>query len=734
MQVSGSPQSVSTYPLTIGLENPAHLQEFLNRDLSWLAFNQRVLQEALDERTPLLERVRFLAIFNANLDEFVQKRVGGIKRQLAAGVSTRTQEGLTPRDLLMEIRKRIEQMQQTQADCYTQIILPRLAQHGIHLLPWSQLTQGEQQWARAYFRANLFPVLTPLAVDPGHPFPFISNLSLSLGVLLKLPQHIRSLNHDADKTESSLQFARVKVPSMFPRWVRLPNPSGVTDPYRFVSLEQIIRHNLSDLFEGMEIVEVEPFRITRNAEVDRDEEDAEDLLELIEQELRDRRFAKVVRLQMDAHPNPEVRRFLMEQLELEDLDVFSMPAELDYTSLFAIADLPLPELKHESWTPIVPPRLLDDEADMFSLIRQGDILVHHPYESFKASVERFISGAARDPKVVALKATLYRTTPDAPFIVDLIHAAESGKQVVALVEIKARFDEELNLRIAQRLEKAGVHVVYGIVGLKTHTKTAIVVRHEAEGMRVYGHIGTGNYNPKTAQVYTDLGLFTCNPAITADLVDLFHYLTGRSLKHEFRTLLIAPTNMRRRFHEMIDREIALCPAWRQRGADIHDPLRPLIIAKMNSLEDPIVCRKLYEASQAGVRIKLLVRGFCCLRPGVPGMSENISVSSVIGRFLEHARIFYFHNNGQGEYYIGSADWMYRNLYYRVECITPILDECLRTRLKQILDLMLEDQRQAWDMHPDGSYTQRHPADSDSPEARGSQQRLMELARLEIQPV
>ncbi len=722
-----------TQPTFHGDEDKDHPREFLNRDLSWLSFNERVLHEALDERTPLLERVRFLAIFNSNLDEFVQKRVGGIKRQLAAGVSSRTQDGLTPRELLLAIRERIIQMQQMQADCYTKIILPALAQKGIHLLHWTQLTEDEKQWARDYFRANLFSVLTPLAVDPGHPFPFISNLSLSLGVMLKAPVHVPHLSHDADNGEPGLQFARVKVPTMFPRWIRLGGDHTAPAPYRFVSLEHIIRHNLADLFEGMEIVDVEPFRITRNAEVDRDEEDAEDLLELIEQELRDRRFAKVVRLQMDAHPNQEVKRFVMEQLELEDVDVYAMPAELDYTSLIAIADLNLPELKHDSWTPITPPRLMDDEADMFSLIRQGDIMVHHPYESFKASVERFISGAARDPKVVAIKATLYRTTPDSPFMVDLIHAAESGKQVVALVEIKARFDEELNLRIAQRLEKSGVHVVYGIVGLKTHTKTAIVVRHEAEGMRVYGHIGTGNYNPKTAQVYTDLGLFTCNPQITSDLVDMFHYLTGRSLKHEFRTLLIAPTNMRKRFHEMIEREIALCDGWKKRGADVNDPKRPLIVAKMNSLEDVLVCRKLYEASQAGVRIKLLVRGFCCLRPGVPGLSENITVSSVIGRFLEHSRIFYFHNDGQGEYYIGSADWMYRNLYYRVECITPIKDAGMQVRLRQILDLMLEDQRQAWDMHTDGSYVQRRPTHPDAPQARGSQQRLMDLARQEVLP-
>lgn len=699
----------------------APTSEFLNRDLSWLEFNRRVLHEALDPRTPLLERVRFLAIFSSNLDEFFQKRVGALKRQVEAGVTVRGPDGLSPAEVLAAIRQRVLQMLQVQADCYVNEIRPALAQHGVYLLSWNDLTPEEREWAHHYFRSHLFPVLTPLAVDPGHPFPFISNLSLSLGLIVRPP------GRRPASDPGSWQFARVKVPSMFPRWVRLGEPTA-SGPYRFVSLAEIIRQHIQELFEGMVLEEVEPFRITRSADVELDEEEAEALPALIEQELRERRFARVIRLEMDAHPHPHMKKYLMEQLELDESDVYAMPAELDYTSLFMIADLDLPHLRYTPWVPVVPPRLADDEADIFSLIRQGDILVHHPYESFKASVERFIQAAVADPRVAAIKVTLYRTTPDSPFILDLIRAAEMGKQVVALVEIKARFDEEVNLRIAQRLEKAGVHVVYGIVGLKTHTKTAIVVRQEADGMQVYAHIGTGNYNPKTAQIYTDLGLFTCRREITSDLVELFHYLTGRSIKRDFPTLLIAPINMRRRFVEMIDREIAHCQAWKERGGDPEDPNRPRIIAKMNSLEDVQICRKLYEASQAGVRIDLIVRGFCCLRPGVPGLSDNIRVISIIGRFLEHSRIFYFHNAGQSEYYIGSADWMYRNLYYRVEAVTPIFDPLLQQRLRQILEIMLADRRQAWDVLPDGSSIQRQP-DPDDPETSiGTHQRLMDLAR------
>jgi polyphosphate kinase len=722
---------------------------FLNRELSWLEFNRRVLHEALDERTPLLERVAFLAIFNSNLDEYYQKRVGGLKRQIAAQVSHRSPDGLTPSEQLSAIRRAVHPMLQQQADCFEQVIKPLLTEQGIHLLKWKQLNDEQRARATEYFQKNLFPVLTPLAVDPGHPFPFISNLSTSLGVMLSDPQEDdapakgESQNNDDDwdaGEANRYHFARVKVPAVLPGWVRLDGDSDGEDDqgHLFVNLEQIIRHNLDELFQGMKIIEAQPFRVTRNADVERDEEDAEDLLELIEQELRDRRFAQAVRLEVSDDPQRPMNRLLAEQLDLRDQEIYQMPGELEFTDLWTIHSLNKPELKYEPWKPVVPPRLADTEADIFSIIRAGDVMVHHPYESFGASVERFIHAAATDPKVIAIKLTLYRTSGDSPFIPDIIRAAESGKQVVCLVELKARFDEERNVQLAHRLEKAGVHVVYGVVGLKTHTKTSLVVRHEADGMRCYAHIGTGNYHSKTASLYTDLGLFTADPLITADMIEMFHYLTGMSRKRDFKKLLIAPTNMRSRLVGMIDREIEHCKAWHDRGAAPDDPNRPTIIAKMNSLEDRDICRKLYEASGAGVRIKLIVRGFCTLRPGVPGLSDNITVVSVIGRFLEHSRIFFFHNNagaeGQAEYYIGSADWMYRNLTSRVECVTPITDPSLQARLKQIIDILLADRRQAWDMQPDGMYVQRQPDPNDPDSAIGTHQRLMELTRKEVMMV
>ena len=705
------------------------LGEFLNRELSWLEFNRRVLHEALDERTPLLERVSFLAIFTSNLDEYYQKRVGGLKRQIVAGVQTRSVDGLSAEETIKLIRAAILPMVKTQAHAYLTQIKPALAEQGIHLLAWKELTDAQRQKANAYFQRNLFPVLTPLSVDPGHPFPFISNLSTSLGVLLRHPGEPGGA-HEAEGDDTGERFARVKVPGVLPRWVPLESDE-VSGEYRYVALEDIIRHNLDQLFEGMSIEAIEPFRVTRNADVERDEEDAEDLLDLIEQELRDRRFAKVIRLETDDSPSLPINQFLIRELGLHGEDVYEMPGLLDYTPLFAICGINRPDLKHKAWTPIVPPRLADEDASIFSIIRQGDVMVHHPYESFAGSVERFIRTASRDPDVVAIKLTLYRTAADSPFIPDLIKAAESGKQVVVLVELKARFDEQRNVHLAQQLEKHGIHVVYGLVGYKTHTKTSLVVRRESDGMRCYAHIGTGNYHSKTANLYTDLGLLTADPRITNDLVELFHYLTGRAVKKDFKHLLIAPINMRRRFDQLIDREIAHAEAWRNRGAKADDPDRPRIIAKMNSLEDMKLIRRLYEASNAGVKIDLIVRGFCVLRPGVPGMSENITVTSVIGRFLEHSRIYCFHNAGSPEYFIGSTDWMYRNLNNRVECITPIYDPAHQQRLRHILEVCLADHRQAWDMQGDGNYIQRTvPDDADpmSPAALGTHQSLMHLAR------
>ncbi len=664
--------------------------QFLDRELTWLEFNRRVLHQALDPRTPLLERVRFLSIFSSNLDEFFMKRVGGLKRQVAMGLTGRSRDGATPAEQLVAIRQTVIPLLGMQTSCFESDIRPCLAAEGIHLLRWSELTDDERLRAKEHFRSEVFPVLTPLSVDPGHPFPFISNLSVSLAVSVQHP--------DVDEQ----LFSRVKVPDSLAQWVALHQPDE--GRYRFVSLMDVIEHNIEDLFPGMRICHVMPFRLTRNADVERDEEDAEDLLEMVEQELRLRRFERAVRLETAPDPNPWMHHLLMEELELQDSDVYEIALPVDFRSLNEIADLPHPALHYPVFTPAVPTALADDDTDIFSAIRASDLLVHSPYESFNASVERFIRSAADDPKVLAIKMTMYRTGDDSPFVRTLIRAAESGTQVVCLVELKARFDEQRNMQLAQALEKAGVHVVYGIVGYKTHTKMALVVRREVDGLRSYAHLGTGNYHTGTANLYTDLGLFTCSRAITDEMMQLFNHLTGRSLQKNYRKLLVAPLTMKERFYEMIDREIEHVKA----GRPAH------IVAKMNSLEHRGICRALYRASAAGVPVDLIVRGFCCLRPGVPGLSENIRVISVIGRFLEHSRLYHFRNGREdpidGEFFIGSADWMHRNLLARVEAIAPIEQRALREQCWHILSVMLDDQCQAWDMQPDGTYVRRTPTD------------------------
>jgi polyphosphate kinase len=698
-----TPTDVETTGLTSETPSPAL---FVNRELSWLEFNRRVLHEALDARTPLLERVGFLTIFTSNLDEFFMKRVGGLKRQLATGVVSQSLDGKTAGQQLSAIRAAVLPMLADQARVYREEIRPALRTHGVHLLDWQELTEDERKFADEYFRRDLFPVLTPLAVDPGHPFPFISNLSESLGIVLRHPE------------EGERLFARVKIPANLPSWIRLGGPTDGS--YRYARLQDIMINNLPALFPDMEVLGVMPFRVTRNGDVERDEEDAEDLLEMMEEELRARRFASVVRLEHGPNPDAWLLRFLLDELELGEQDIYELTDELDYTSLRPLLELPLPQLKAEPWVPVVPGPLADNEVDIFSVIRSGDLLVHHPYESFTASVERFLSAAAADDKVLAIKMTLYRTGDDSPFIGTLVRAAEAGKQVVCLVEVKARFDEQRNIQVAQMLEKAGVHVVYGIVGLKTHAKIALAVRREPEGLRCYAHIGTGNYNSGTARLYTDFGLFTAKPDFTEDVVELFHYLTGRSMKRDYRRLIVAPVNMKKHFLEMIDREAEQASHGRPAG----------IVAKMNSLEDPQVIQALYRASRAGVPIDLIVRGFCCLRPGVAGLSESIRVMSVVGRFLEHSRVFWFRNGAEdpidGELYIGSADWMYRNLQNRVEAVTPIEERSLRERLWQTLQVMLGDQRQAWDMDGDGNYVQRSPVDAAV--ELGTHRRLMALAQ------
>jgi len=684
------PKATDPHPVPEGapLDHPAL---YFNRELSWLDFNWRVFAQALDERTPLLERVRFLAITANNLDEFIRKRVGGLKRQHAAGVRVLSPDGRTPKEQLDLVVAAARPMQLRLCETWEHVLRPRLEAVGVVVRDYASLTEAQREALDAHFRSAIFPILTPLAVDPGHPFPFLSNLSLSLAVMLR---------HPARGTE---HFARLKVPTSRGRWLAVPG-----EPLHFVALEEVIRHNAESLFRGMVVEGVYAFRVTRNADVSRNEEEADDLLALISEELRERKFAEVVRLEVEAAMPPRVRQILQRELDLDAEDVVAVDGLLDLTGLFALADLDLPEHRFPPWEPVVPARLRhpgesEDEADIFSVIRAGDLLVHHPYESFAASVLRFIEEAAVDPAVLAIKMTLYRTGKESPIVQALIRAAEHGKQVAVLIEVKARFDEEYNIEFAQMLEKAGVHVTYGLVGLKTHCKTALVVREESGGpggsvLRVYCHVGTGNYNPQTARLYTDLGLLTARPDVGTDLVHLFHYLTGYAPEQRYEKLVVAPRDMRDRFVALIRREVE-----HQRRAGTGR-----IIAKMNALDDPVVMQELYRASQAGVRIDLVVRGHCRLRPGVPGYSDHIRVVSIVGRFLEHSRIYHFHNDGAPVTYIGSADWQRRNLEERVEVLVPVEDEALRARLVRTLAFCLDDNRLAWDLHADGRYVQRTP--------------------------
>ncbi len=688
-------------PRNASLDHPTL---YFNRELSWLDFNWRVLYQAMDTRMPLLERVRFLAITSSNLDEFFRKRIGGLKRQKLAGVRALSPDGRTPQEQLELCRAAVRPIFRTLTKLWKEDLKPQLeADAGIVIHNYEDLSKHRQRKLDVYFQENIFPILTPLAVDPGHPFPFISNLSLSLAVTLRHP------------TRGTTHFARLKVPTSRGRWVPLAKPN------HFVPLEQVIKHNLSELFRGMELVDAHAFRITRNADIRRDEEEAEDLLEMISEELRERRFAPVVRLELEQGMPQEVRGVLIRELQLEEVDVYETEGLLNYTDLFVLAGLDVPEHQFAPWEPVIPSRLLRDpegkeHVNMFSMIREGDIMVHHPYESFTASVQRFVEEAAVDPQVLAMKLTLYRTSEESPIVAALIRAAELGKQVAVLVEVKARFDEENNIEWAQMLEKSGVHVTYGLVGLKTHTKTTLIIREEPGGLRTYCHIGTGNYNSKTARLYTDLGLFTCSTDLGYDVTNLFHYLTGYAPEQHYRKLLIAPREMRKTFFKLIREEVR----HQKRSGNGR------IVAKMNGLDDVEMIQELYRASQAGVKIDLIVRGHCRLRPGLPGFSDNIRIISIIGRFLEHSRVYYFGNNGEPLFYIGSADWMRRNLDDRVEAIAPIEDEEMRNRLRRLIRFCLEDQRLAWDLFPDGFYIQRQP--NEEAEEEGLHNLLMRRAR------
>ncbi|MDY7020003.1 MAG: polyphosphate kinase 1 [Cyanobacteriota bacterium] len=683
----------------INLRDP---QYFFNRELSWLEFNRRVLAEAFDSRTPLIERLKFLAIYSSNLDEFFMVRVAVLKRQQEAQVNKLTPDGRTPEQQLQEINQKLLPMVSEQHEYFEKTLKPELVKFGVHLLNYIDLNQEQRTYLKQYFEEQVFPVLTPLAIDRSHPFPYISNLSLNLAVVLKNP-------------ETKEEFlARVKVPKLFPRFVSLPEDLRVYNAdqpsvWTGVPLEQVIAHNLKSLFPGMDILEYHPFRITRDADLSVQEDEGDDLLLVIEQELRKRRVGgSVVRMEINPTMPSSIKETLYQQMELQPEDIYTVEGLLGLKDLMSFMALPLPELKDASWSPVLPRWLQqsdnttnasnqDEEAkDIFSTVRQKDVYVHHPYQSFSATVQRFIEQAAYDPDVLAIKMTLYRTSGDSPIINALIAAAANGKQVAALVELKARFDEENNIQWARKLESSGVHVVYGVGGLKTHTKIVMVVRQEDGKIRRYAHIGTGNYNPKTAKLYTDIGLLTCREDIAADLTDLFNFLTGHSRQQSYRKLLVAPVNIRDRFLTFIHREIENV----QRGETGR------IVAKMNSLVDPVIISTLYEASRAGVTIDLIVRGICCLRPGLEGISDNIKVISIVGRFLEHSRIFYFYNGGKEEVYIGSADWMPRNLDRRVEAITPIENREMIKDLQEILGIMLSDNRQAWDLQPNGEYIRR----------------------------
>jgi polyphosphate kinase len=682
-----------------------HPNLYFNRELSWLDFNARVLAQVLDARTPLLERVRYLSIAASNLDEFFRKRVGGLRRQEAAGVRTLSPDGRTPTQQLALIRDAVRVVYPLLIRIWERELRPALERDaGIVLRSYRSLTAEQAEALDQHFRDEVFPILTPLAVDPGHPFPFISNLSLSLAV---------TMHHPARGTE---HFARLKVPISRGRWLPVPG-----EEHHFLPLEELIQYNVSDLFRGMEIDSVSPFRITRNADLRRNEEEADDLLAMISEEVRERRFAEVVRLEVDASMPAQVRSLLMRELDLDAQDLFVADGLLELSDLAALADLPLPEHQYPPFEPIVPIRLRhegesEDAADIFTVIRNRDLLVHHPFESFQASVQRFVETAAEDPRVLAIKLTLYRTSEDSPIVAALLRAAENGKQVAALIELKARFDEEKNIELAQELEKAGVHVTYGLVGLKTHGKTVLVVREDRDGLRTYCHIGTGNYNPKTARLYTDSGLLTADREIGKDLVNLFHYLTGYAPEQRYTKVIVGPRHMRPAFLDLIDEEVEI---QRQRGCG-------RIIAKMNALDDPVMIQALYRASREGVSIDLIVRGHCRLRPGLKGFSDNIRVISIVGRFLEHSRVFVFGGGGKPRAFIGSADWQRRNLEDRVEVVVPVDDEEAQGRLIRTMQFCLEDNRLAWELRPDGCYIQRRPSNGEA--ERSVHEVLMERAQ------
>jgi len=672
----------------INLKDPSL---YINREISWLEFNRRVLEEALDKTTPLLERLKFLCIFSSNLDEFFMIRVAGIYDQIAARVFEVSPDGKLPEEQLVEIHKLSRCLVEEQMRCFREEILPELQREKIHIMTYKDLSEEMVEDLRKYYYKEIFPVLTPLAFDPGHPFPYISNLSLNLAVIIKSP-------------EEEEHFARVKIPNVLPRLIRMDSinekckiefqKEGII---KYIFLDEIISNNLNSLFPEMEIIESYLFRVTRDTDVEIQEDEASDLLQTIEEGLRQLRFGSIIRLEVESRMSKKVKDTLLENMELSEDEVYEINGPLGLQDLMIIYNLPFHHLKDSSFHPQIP-QVFEENDDIFSIIRKKDILLHHPYDSFNPVVD-FIRKAAHDPNVLTIKQTLYRVGKNSPIVQALIEAAENGKQVAVLVELKARFDEENNIIWAKALERVGVHVVYGLMGLKTHAKATLIVRKENDGLRRYVHLGTGNYNAITTKIYTDFGLFTCREDIGADVSDLFNFLTGYSRQKKYRKLVVAPTNMRKFLLEKIEREIEV---HRKYG-------NGLLIFKMNALVDPEMIQALYRASQAGVRIKLIVRGICCLRPGITGVSDNITVISIVGRFLEHSRIYYFRNVGDEEVYLGSADLMQRNLDRRVELLFPIEDTSIKDHIiHDILELYLKDNVKARIMNKDGKYSYVRP--------------------------
>jgi polyphosphate kinase len=684
--------------LPTSLSNP-HL--YFNRELSWIDFNWRVLAQVADQRVPLLERARYLAIVQSNLDEFFAKRVGGLKRQKQAGVTQLSPDGRTPDEQLQLIRAAVLDMQHGMADVWCNSLEPELKrQASIHLVSYHDLCSRQRRLLHDVFRASIYPILTPLAVDPAHPFPFISNLSHSLAVVLRHPVY------------ATEHFARVKIPTRRSRWLPLE------EPLHFMAVEELVRAHVDELFPGMEVIGTYLFRVTRNADMARQEDEASDLVQMISEELRQRRFAPVVRLEIESTAPADLRDLLRRELEVTQEDEYLVTGLQDFSGLAGLANLDIPQHRFDGWDPVVPGILHVEsgEPDVFAALRAGDLLVHHPYDSFTSSVQRFIEAAADDPCVLAIKQTLYRTSEDSPIVRALMRAAENGKQVAVLIEVTATYDEARNISWAEQLEDSGAHVIYGVLGLKTHAKVALVVREEESRIRTYCHIGTGNYHPTTARLYTDLGLLTASDVIGQDAVNLFHSVTGYATAPRYNGLIVAPHSMRRSFEQLIEREIEV----QSSGGEGR------IIAKMNAIDDAAMIKALYHASQQGVSIDLIVRGHTHLRPGLPGISENIRLISIIGRFLEHDRIFWFGSDGAPRVFFGSADWRQRNLDERVEAVVEITDPDARSRLTQILEAALRDNTSAWDMGSDGCYRMRSPGPGEP--VRAYQQQLMQDAK------